>query len=367
MADKSKIEWCDATWQIVTGCSIVSPGCTNCYAMRFAGTRLREHPSRQGLTKSVNGNPVWTGEVRFNEQWLMQPLRWRRPRRIFVAAHGDMFHENVPDEWIDRVFAVMALAPWHSFMVLTKRPERMREYLLRPTVSVNVGLETLGIVLEHPKMALGGKVIIKATDINPGALKEWPLPNVMLGVTAEDQARADERITHLIETPAAKRFVSVEPMLGPVDLTRIQVAGDDDFDGGFLDALGGGIYIEQPMPPRLPHIPDWVARLNWVIVGGESGRGARPMHPNWARGVRDQCAAAGVPFFFKQWGEWFPRSQWEHNPRLVLPDDDFAFTSDAPYILRFEDRIDGIEVMHRVGKRRAGRLLDGVEHNEFPR
>ena len=133
MADRSRIEWTDATWNPITGCSVVSPGCTNCYAMKLAGGRLRNHPSRQGLTrlqkKGAGWRPVWTGEVRFNEQWLDQPLRWQRPRRVFVCAHGDLFHEHVPDEWIDRVFAVMALAGDHTFQVLTKRAERMHEYL----------------------------------------------------------------------------------------------------------------------------------------------------------------------------------------------------------------------------------------------
>ena len=131
MADGTKIEWCDATWQIVTGCSIVSPGCTNCYAMRLAGTRLKDHPSRKGLTKIVNGNHVWTGEVRFNKQWLTQPLRWKRPRRIFVAAHGDLFHESVPDGWIMRVLWVMGHAQHHTFQVLTKRSKRMREFFAK--------------------------------------------------------------------------------------------------------------------------------------------------------------------------------------------------------------------------------------------
>ena len=123
MSDGTKIEWTDATWNPITGCSVVSPGCTNCYAMKLAGTRLQHHPSRTGLTKDTKAGPVWTGEVRFNEQWLDEPLRWKRPRMIFVCAHGDLFAEGVPDEWIDKTFAVMALAPQHIFQVLTKRPE----------------------------------------------------------------------------------------------------------------------------------------------------------------------------------------------------------------------------------------------------
>lgn len=129
MADGTKIEWTDATWNPITGCSVVSPGCTNCYAMRLAGTRLKHLPSRAGLTVDSKAGPVWTGKVRLNRQWLDQPLRWKRPRRIFVCAHGDLFAEGVPDEWIDPVFAVMALASRHTFQVLTKRAARMRAYV----------------------------------------------------------------------------------------------------------------------------------------------------------------------------------------------------------------------------------------------
>lgn len=196
MADNSAIEWTDATWNPITGCSVVSPGCTNCYAMRLAGTRLQNHPSRAGLTRPTSAGPVWNGEVRLNEQWLDQPLRWRRPRRIFVCAHGDLFHPAVPEEWIDRVFRVMSIASHHTFQVLTKRPDRMRAYLATP----------------------GREALIRTTGIAP-----WPLPNVWCGVSVEDQRRADERMPTLRHIPANVRFFSAEPLLGPVqlDLTGI--------------------------------------------------------------------------------------------------------------------------------------------------
>lgn len=297
MADGTKIEWTDATWNPITGCSVTSPGCTNCYAMHLAGTRLAHHPSRAGLTHEVNGNHVWTGATRFNVQWLDQPLRWRKPRRIFVCAHGDLFHEAVPDEWIDRVFAVMALAPQHTFQVLTKRAGRMREYLT------------------HPRLP---RVI------------DLPLPNVWLGVSVEDQVRANERIPHLLATPAAVRWISAEPLLGPIDLTAI------DLPGGWSEVFPLG----QEILGR-PHVDDEgnpMTRLDWVVVGGESGHDARPMYPDWARSLRDQCAAAAVPFFFKQWGEW-------------VPGDQFGLQGAA---------------FHRLGKSHAGRLLDRREHNAFP-
>lgn len=277
MADKSNIEWTDATWNPITGCSVVSPGCTNCYAMRLAGTRLAHHPSRAGLTTDSKSGPVWNGHVRLNEQWLDQPLRWRRPRRIFVCAHGDLFHPAVPDEWIDRVFAVMGECPQHTFQVLTKRAARMREYLTArksaPQIAVPI---TDGLLAQHPFNS----------ELQPPA-------NIWLGVSAEDQPRADERIPHLLNTPAAVRFVSAEPLLGPLVLTAtIWRAADGDLCQ--LDALAGELWASGFCDPD--HTPS----LDWVIVGGESGPGARPMHPQWARDLRDQCVAAGVPFFMKQ-------------------------------------------------------------------
>jgi len=255
MADKTKIEWTDATWNPITGCSVVSPGCTNCYAMRLAGTRLQHHPSRAGLTDASKAGPVWNGQVRLNEQWLDQPVRWKKPRRVFVCAHGDLFHENVPDEWVDKVFRVMALSDQHIFQVLTKRPERMKDYI-----------------------AAANKRIGSA----------WPLLNVHLGVSVEDQARADERIPHLLDTPAAVRFISAEPLIGSVDLRLLHHDGMTN-----IDALTGHHGVTLPLKGRCPHI-------DWVIVGGESGPGYRPMDLDWARSIRDQCKAAGVPFFMKQ-------------------------------------------------------------------
>jgi protein gp37 len=265
MADGTKIEWTDATWNPITGCSVVSPGCTNCYAMKLAGTRLKHSPSRQGLTTDSKTGPVWNGQVRLNEQWLDQPLLWRDPRMIFVCAHGDLFHEAVPDEWIDRVFAVMASATRHTFQVLTKRAGRMRGYLSNPDVASRIQ----ELCYDMP---------------DRGRTTEWhegmPLPNVWLGVSVEDQARADERIPLLLETPAAKRFASCEPLLGLVTLRD---------------------WLTRDWHPTMP--PETTSRIDWVIAGGESGPGARPMHPDWARSLRDQCQSAGVPFFMKQmWG-----------------------------------------------------------------
>ena len=264
LAQKSAIEWTESTWNPITGCTLVSPGCTNCYAMRLAGGRLRHHPSRKGLTRvTKDGRVLWNGQVRFNEQWIQQPLSWRRPRRVFVCAHGDLFHEDIPDEWIDRVFAVMGIALWHTFQVLTKRAERMRSYLDSRSKSVEYW--------EKPARELGhtfNKWKMVGTTI---CLLPFPPPNIWLGVSVEDQKRANERIPLLLDTPAAVRFVSAEPLLGPISDLRTR-------------------------------------NLDWVIVGGESGPGARPTDPEWVRSLRDQCQSDGVPFFFKQWGGRRPKA-----------------------------------------------------------
>lgn len=305
MSDNTKIEWTDATWNPITGCSVVSPGCKNCYAMKLAGTRLQNHPSRAGLTVDTKNGPVWTGEVRFNEQWLGQPLRWKRPRMVFVCAHADLFHEAVQDDWIDLIFSAMELSPQHTFQVLTKRPARMRDY------------------------------------INSRAFKDYPLPNVWLGVSVEDQKSADERIPLLLDTPAAVRWISAEPLLGHVDL------------GKYLEFYCGGG-------------PGAAFGLDWVVAGGESGQNARPMHPDWVRNLRNQCKATGVQFLFKQWGEWAPAD--------AISDDDERKLEER-WLTIFGAHIDpdngvdifkGDDVVYRAGKKHTGRLLDGVQHDGYP-
>ena len=266
MSDNSKIEWTEATWNPVTGCTKVSPGCDHCYAETFA-ERWR----------GVSGHHFENGfDVTLRPERLEQPLHWRRPRRIFVNSMSDVFHEAVPDDFIARMFAVMAECPQHTFQVLTKRHGRMRALLTR-------------LVFKPP-------------------------PNIWLGVSVENQRWADIRIPALLATPAAVRFLSCEPLLGPVDLKLA-----DERDGC----------------------------LHWVIAGGESGPGARPMHPEWVRSLRDQCRVAGVPFFFKQWGvhRWVEHSAYDRATQCWVAD--------------------GIEPQ-RVSKKLAGRELDGRTWDEFP-
>lgn len=357
MGDKSTIEWTDATWNPTVGCSIVSPGCTNCYAMHVAAGLERRFGSEKyrGLTKSVNGNIVWTGEVRLDDDALLQPLKWKRGRKIFVNSMSDLFHESLSDEQIDKVFAVMALCPQHIFQVLTKRAERMRDYITTANRCHIIGDQMMRLA----KIGAGFKCV------------SWPFLNVWLGVSAERQQEADERIPHLLATPAAVRFVSAEPLLGPLDLSRMPFINGDprhkrDALTGFSYLFGRGVdgHPDATIEVKKP----LMSRLDWIIVGGESGKHARPMHPDWARSLRDQCAAADVPFFFKQWGEHAPMvliedgidpaTPWRESPggNVSWMIDELRVPADERPRVAF----------WKVGKKAAGRLLDGKEHNEFP-
>jgi len=330
MADNTPIEWADATVNAINGCSVLSPGCKYCYAMKLAGTRLKHHPSRAALTVDTKAGPVWTGEVRLHEPALFQPLRWRRSRTIFWNAHGDTFHEAVPDEWIDRMFAAMALTPRHKHLVLTKRSSRMRAYFTARSSGHAVWRAMEGLAQNQQQAHI-------RDSWYGGPVGKWPLPNVWLGVSAEDQARADERIPDLLATPAAGRFLSCEPLLGPIDLTSITLPTcTQKFDA--LVGMGWGLQSERYGGGRLHHgaTKSPYGKIDGIIVGGESGPDARPMRAAWARSLRDQCAVAGVDFHFKQWGEFRPTSD-----------------CNGPYMMR-------------VGKRSAGRDLDGVIHDALP-
>ena len=287
MSDKTKIEWADATWNPVTG--------------------VRLHPER-----------------------LDQPLRWKRPRKVFVNSLSDLFHDDVPDEYIAHVWAVMALASQHTFQVLTKRHGRMRALLKSWDFRI----------LVHDAV----------TELNGAERDEvWPPPNVWVGVTVEDQQHADLRIPALLVTPAAVRFLSCEPLLGPVVISSaLQTVRSDG----------------QPC-----------TGIDWVIAGGESGRDARPMHPDWARSLRDQCQATGVPFLFKQRGEW----TWSEPGRSQLPTQPFtdrdavmhpggmvAMTKSNPFNPFERGHPNWTTRITRVGKKAAGRELDGRTWDEYP-
>lgn len=263
MADKSKIEWTDSTWNPITGCSKVSQGCKFCYAERWA---------IRGMGQWAKDRKRKFTDILFHPDKLTDPIKWKKPRMIFVCSMADLFHPDIPFETIELIFDVMYKAEQHIFQVLTKRPERMLEFYKW-----------------YESQYTG-----------------WKQKNIWLGVSVEDQKTADERIPILVSIPAYVRFISIEPLLGAIDKI---VHWDDD---------------------------DEIA-IDWIIVGGESGPKARLVNPDWVRSLRDICVAGGIPFFFKQWGEWMP-------------------------IERYKKKC----VMIKVGKKRAGRLLDGKQWDQMP-
>jgi len=287
----TKIEWANEVWNPVTGCTKVDEGCRNCYAER--------------MSKRLKGRCGYPADdpfrVTLHPDRLDKPLHWRKPRRVFVNSMSDLFHKDVPHEIIGSVWVMMEACPQHQFIILTKRADLMRRVIT-------------GYLLS-------------------------PLPNVWLGVSVHDQASADERLPVLLQTPAAKRFLSIEPCLGAVDFAP----RPDTYSW-----LQNTVVDFTPNGQKITNIP----ALDLVILGGESGPGARPMHPDWARSVRDQCQAAGVPFMFKQWGEYCP-------PRQLSPEE-FRNWVEAGTLM-WDDRPQ--DVPYKVGKKAAGRLLDGVIHD----
>lgn len=278
---RTKIEWTDCTWNVVTGCTKVSQGCKHCYAENNANRFFTVlYPP------NTDGTPRKFTDVRCHEDRLDQPLHWKKPRRIFTNSMSDLFHEDVPFEFIDKVFAVMACSWRHTFQVLTKRPGRMLEYMLRMADKPSDKLADAACddcwedesICALENFVNGWSRWRGMSDSNPldGTVPRWPLPNVWLGVSVEDQATADERIPLLLQTPTAVRWVSYEPALGPV--TFDGYLANHEWENG----VPGGV--------------------NWLVCGGESGPGARPCNTEWIRGAVKQCKAAGVPCFVKQLG-----------------------------------------------------------------
>lgn len=292
MSDQSHIQWTDATLNTVSGCTRVSTGCERCYIDRTPPFRMAH---RRFDSPQIGGT---TGVI-LHEDRLGLPLTWRRPRRVFVDSLSDLFHESVPDEHIAKVFAVMAATPQHTYQILTKRPARMRS-LLRDECRCGSGHQP-GV---HFRSAMSWAV----SNANPDGVRGpserqvyhdagWPLPNVWLGVSTETQQWAENRIPLLLETPAATRFISAEPLLGEIRLDRLKRRSGSLLDAlsGDVKAAGGEAYASAP------------SALDWVIVGGESGPGARPMDSLWAMDLVIQCSARGVPMFVKQLGSVWAR------------------------------------------------------------
>jgi protein gp37 len=362
MSDHSAIEWTDATWNPLRGCSRVSAGCQHCYAERVAARFSGPGMPYEGLIHPTTKG--WNGSVRMVPEVLDQPLRWRKPRKVFVNSMSDLFHESVPDEWINQIFDVMercshsewhgsqrgwTFAGLHTFQILTKRPARMLSYITARLAKKQAYADQFK---NCPTEGMRNSPAAAWAKQDASAVRT----HIWLGVSVEDQATADERIPLLLQCPAAVRWLSCEPLLGPLNVRGYLMEGNDPGrcascgkGHGFTRCPNyGGVAPKRSDYEGGPAACEEFRRSNfsigWVVAGGESGPGARPMHPDWARSLRDQCASAVVPFFFKQWGEWAPYDRGRSDNPI--------FKFDGPFT--------------RYGKKLAGRLLDGLEHNAYP-
>lgn len=359
MAENTKIEWCDHTFNPWEGCQKVGPGCDNCYAesrnARFAGgAAINWGPGAPRRRTSASN---WANPLKWNREAKLQHDAWegfkaqhteltdedliakgfikpRRPR-VFCASLADVFDNAVDPQWRADLFALIQKTPYLDWLLLTKRIGNVTPMLAA--------------------MAHGNDPDLRLLDM-------MPLPNVWIGATIVNQAEADRDIPKLLEVPARVRFLSMEPLLGPVDLTHIDVFGGD---AEIYPLKGTTDCVDDEGEPATD-----VPALDWVIVGGESGPGARPMHPEWARSLRDQCAAAGVPFLFKQWGETIP-GELQAHPNYS--NESAAWRID-PNGSQWHDPVEGMKPPSewaqikfiRVGKKAAGRLLDGRTWDGFP-
>ena len=359
----TKIEWADMTINPVVGCTKCSDGCRSCYAETFAARLAKNPKTAAKYAGVVDENGKWTGKISSFARWDDRDMPHRVPgknKRVFVGSMTDLFHPNVGQERLDTIFAsilydaTITNGHAHTFIMLTKRADRMLDYfspgpeaMLRRWGKAGDGWLHVGDGDEFFSEYVEGQTIPQPDHEDfPNLLHKhlWPLPNLWLGVTVCNQAEADEKIPVLLLTPAAVRFVSVEPCLGPVALGHLSWTG---IIGSTADknALTGKTWIQGNCGESSQTLQG--NRLDWVICGGETGPGARPMHPDWVRGLRDQCQAAATPFFFKSWGEWWP-GEWGRLYREKT----ISYTDGQDMVL--------------IGKRRAGRLLDGREWNEVP-
>lgn len=319
-SSNTSIEWTDKTWNPLRGCTRVSQGCTHCYAEKIAYRFSGPGQAFEGLAKKVGNEARWTGKIMLVEKELETPLKWKTPQRIFVNSVSDLFHEGVPFDYIERVFETMVHPDGvkHTYQILTKRPERA--------------------------LAFFHYFAKKLADFNDGEPDEdwlWRQPHIWIGTSVEDQKTAVERIPFLTQIPAAIRFLSCEPLLGPLDLEDLawEVPG-----------------------------PEWSGNnklVDWIIAGGESGPGSRPAHPDWFRSLRDQCQEASIQFFFKQWGNWLPCEKIPNSFKWKSQDgnrEDFIGRDAEKEGWQF---FNGVRIKN-VGKKAAGRLLDGQTWDEFP-
>jgi protein gp37 len=267
MVDEVMIRWTEKRWDPLAGCTRKSAACKNCYAEALTAANSAPGEWGHGFAENSSAGAVWTGKVELIEERLRLPLLWEKSSLIFVNSLSDVFHEGLDDSIIDRIFAIMALAPQHHFQILTKRPKIMQRYLKDSTTITRINLIMQDLAVESSRVGLP-------------KIEAWPLPNVWLGVTAENQKEADRRIPLLLETPSAIRFIAAEPLLEPLDLKAGSWLKDD------------AVEIDSP-----------TAKIDWVIAGGELSKKATLCQPDWVRSLRDQCAQSATAFFWNQWGE----------------------------------------------------------------
>lgn len=369
----SKIEWTEKTWNPIVGCSLVSEGCTNCYAMKMAH-RLAGIPAQAaaygGLTRMrEKGGPVWTGKVNFLEDRLFEPAMNKKPTMYFVNSMSDLFHESLHDEQIAMIFAVMALCPQHTFQVLTKRPQRAAEFLVAWYAQGGSRIDNCATwaIRRRPELFLEmekemptyeplphlSKVGWKRTDgIFPSPAgthmeANWaycgniPFDHIWMGVSVENQAAYDQRIEWIWKIPARTIFISFEPLLGPIRLEQASFPQHDGTGPGYIPS--GAIW-----------------GFDWMIVGGESGPGARPMHPDWVKGLKDAADVAGIPLFFKQWGEYLPHCQADAEGRTDELRTSALREFPSPH------HPGKMNSYYKIGKAKAGHQLGSQTYRKFP-
>jgi protein gp37 len=342
------IEYVTKSWNPMRGCSMELPCAKRCWARQFAH-RQSGKPGYGGFTDK-QGN--WTGKVALIEKHLTEPMSWREPQRVAGAFMGDLFHESLPDAAIDQIFAVMALCPQHWFLVLTKRSKRMREYFADSSLRRQMIEVPFEVLVSEKGSAQQQYDLHKAQEAWSARIKHWPLPNVALGLSCLCQKDLNDGLGDLLAAPAALRFLSLEPLLARVNL-------------GLLGTVEKTISSQH----RPVH-----EMLGWIVAGPENGPKARPTHPDVFRSIRDQCQAAGVPFFFKGWGNFRPLGDADPDAAEFLP---AVMTADLDKtVMVYRDGRSnsgntpptehGAWFMEPVGKKAAGRLLDGREWNEMP-
>jgi protein gp37 len=329
--NKTGISWTDRTWNFIAGCAQESEGCAHCWAVRDA-IRLAGNPNKKissvyaGLTKEYSDGPHWTGEVRLLRDRLRQPLRTKKKERVFACAMADLFHPAVPDDFIDEAIAVMSLASRKTFQILTKRVRRMKIYFDDPMRWALIEGSAQHIYSElHPE----------EKDVDLWLAVNGMPENIELGMTAENQRAFDERIDDFLDIDARIHFVSLEPLLGPIKMTKY----------GARERLRVMDLTEETGEPE--EMLTYIDKLDGVVAGCETGMYSSPGELDWLRDIRDQCLAAYTPFHFKSWGEWTP----------YLP---------AGVKTCREKTLNGVKY-YKVGSRRSGRLLDGLEYLGFPR